>query len=68
MIDFKAQHILNPAAKKQTFQRNIKPQLQLQIITKRPRTMLTFKAQHILNSAAKNEHFGEILSQNYSFK
>ena len=36
IITFKAQHILNPAAKKRTFWRNFKPQLQLQIIPKRP--------------------------------
>ena len=68
MITFKAQHILSPAAIKRTFLRNFKPQLQLQLILKRPTSMITFKAQHILNSEAKNEHFGEILSQNYSFK
>ena len=36
MITFKAQHILNPAAEKRTFWRIFKPQLQLQIIAKRP--------------------------------
>ena len=36
MINSKAQHILKPAAKKWIFGRNFKPQLQLQIIPKRP--------------------------------
>ena len=36
MITFKAQHILNPAAKKRIFWRNFQLQLQLQIIPKRP--------------------------------
>ena len=57
MITFKAQHILNPAAKKRTFWRNFKPQLQLQLILKRPTSMITFKAQHILNPAAKKRTF-----------
>ena len=57
MITFKAQHILNPAAKKRIFRRNFKPQLHLQIIPKRPTNMITFKAQHILNLAAKKRTF-----------
>ena len=70
MITFKAQHILNPAAKKRKFRGNFKPKLKLQIIPKRPEqydqhvvkpaarnNLVTFKAQHIVNSAAKKRIF-----------
>ena len=49
MITFKAQHILNPAAKKRTFWRNFRPRLQLQMFPKRPDQY----DQHILNIAGK---------------
>ena len=67
MINFKAQHILNNAAKNMTFLQNFKPQLYLKLIPNIPGNMITFKAQYILSPAAKkNGHFGEILSPNYS--
>ena len=77
---FKAQYILNPVAKKQTFCWSFQPELQLQMIPKR----LDRYDQHIINIAGKNGHygeiiytklwsqkkgyFGEILSHNYSCK
>ena len=57
MINVKAKKILNHEAKKRTYWRNFKPQLQLQIIPNRPINMITFKTQHILNPAAKKRTF-----------